>query len=193
MKKVFTLSEYLKKLNVYDPRDEQGVILQTQCCILPVQDKQQTNFCVSLYNYSAQLQNPSTLAICSIKNSTSSVLLEHKPTKLFQSVNNVPHWYKLERLADVRSKISGKTEERVSDFKQMSESEKQENCIMIVQVPLIQEKTSKVSGGYLGDFSTNEKWYLCSIETFDIVEKSAQVSSVGESFKPKKKCLPKQL
>ncbi len=185
-KKVLKLSDYLKKLDVYDPRDEQGVILQTQCCILPVISNKKTNFCVSLYNYTANSRSPSTLAICSIKNSTSSILLKHKPTKLYQSVNNIPHWFNLERLADVRSNISGKQEERVTDFKQMSESEKQENCIMIVQVPLIQNKVHRVYGGSkLNDLDEGE-WYLCSIND-DEVGNSAYLSNAGESFQFKEK------
>jgi hypothetical protein len=164
--KVMTLSEYLKKLGVFDARDSTAVLLQTQCCILPVQDQQSlglmhspalaspapapTEFCVSLYNYQANNDSPAVLAICAHKNSTSATLLKQKPTKLFQSFNNDAHWFKLERVAAVRAKASGKKEERVTDFRKMTETEKQENCIMIIQVPLVHEmpKPRKYSGGY---------------------------------------------
>jgi len=109
-----------------------------------------TEFCVSLYNYQANNDSPALLAICAHKNSTSATLLKQKSTKIFQSVNNDAHWFKLERVADVRAKASGKKEERVTDFRKMTKTEKQENCIMIIQVPLVHEmpKPRKYSGGY---------------------------------------------
>ena len=60
-------------------------------------------------------------------------------------------WLKLERVADVRAKKTGVKQDRLTDFREMKSDEKEENCIMVIQVPLIQDRpaTRGYSGGYL--------------------------------------------
>jgi len=66
---------------------------------------------------------------------------------LFHNVADQPHWLKLERVADVRAKKTGKAQERLTDFRDMATDEKEENCIMIIQVPLLFEKPVYRGGG----------------------------------------------
>lgn len=175
--RVLTLSQYLKELGVYDSRDDKGVLLQTQCCVLPVVSAQVTDdenkgdeskfratypteFCVTLYSYETSRDEPTTLAITNVKSGTSAVLLKDKPTNLYHNVGNQPHWLKLERVADVRAKQTGTKQDRLTDFREMKDTEKEENCIMVVQVPLTQN-ISKARGG------STMKLFSMSSNSFD--------------------------
>lgn len=71
-----------------------------------------------------------------VKAGTSAMLMKHKPTNLFYDVNGDKHWIKLERTADVRAKKTGTAQKHLTDFREMKTDEKEENCVIVIQVPL---------------------------------------------------------
>jgi hypothetical protein len=144
IEKIVSLKEYLKDINKYVgnskvesmllDRDEK-ILTQVQTCLLPCKDKENVEFTVNLYNYQSRATNPKVLVITVSKNGTSTQILTTSDNNLYFNNKGESHYFKAERLGNVREKL-GLSKESVVDYKEMSDSEKLENCLMVIQVPL---------------------------------------------------------
>lgn len=142
IKKIVSLKEYLKDINKYvdNPnvssmlldRDEK-ILTQVQTCVLKSNQKE-VEFNVHLYNYQTVKENPKVLTILVSKNGTSTQVLSTEKDLYFND-NGKSHYFKAERLGDVRLK-QGKSGESVTNYKDMTDEEKLDNCLMVIQVPL---------------------------------------------------------
>lgn len=144
--KIVSLKEYISNLQLYCPtvseptdlyRERDSVILtSTQCCVLPVQKGEKTEFAVQLFNYQSHDNDPAVLVIMVSKDGTSTQVLETKNQKLYYDDNGTARWFSVERLEDVRER-QGVKKARVESFKEMKETERLDNTIMIIQIPLV--------------------------------------------------------
>lgn len=142
IKKIVSLKEYLKDISKYvdNPnvssmlldRDEK-ILTQVQTCVLK-SDQKEVEFNVHLYNYQTVKENPKVLTILVSKNGTSTQVLSTEKDLYFND-NGKSHYFKAERLGDVRLK-QGKSGNSVTNYKDMSDEEKLDNCLMVIQVPL---------------------------------------------------------
>jgi hypothetical protein len=144
VKNIVSLKEYLKDINKYvdNPnvssmlldRDEK-ILTQVQTCVLQHKpEEKQVEFTVNIYNYQTKKENPKVLVILVSKNGTSTQVLTDERDLYFND-NSKAHYFKAERLGDVRLK-QGKSGETVSNYKDMTDEEKLDNCLMVIQVPL---------------------------------------------------------
>ncbi len=146
---LISLDQLLKNLNVYDARDTQ-VLTSSQCCVLPVELGQKTQFAVQLFNYQSSRDEPAVLVILASKNGTSVQILDSSNTKLFFDDDGTARWFSVERLEDVRIRQKA-VKTKVDSYKEMTNEEKLDNSIMMIQVPLLvlQKKRRVVYGGAL--------------------------------------------
>merc|ERR1719474_183607 len=119
------------------------VIMSSQACFLPIIKKEETKFNVALYNYQSQPKNPAVLVIVSTSKGSSAQMIEGREQHLLFNHNGKKADFVGERVSDVRRK---KGQQNVDD-KVLSKEEKQDNVIVIVQVPLKQRKR-KMNSGY---------------------------------------------
>ncbi len=145
---VTTLKAVLEDLKLLDVRDTQ-VLTSSQCCVLPVVPKQKTQFAVQLFNYQSYDEDPAVLVILASKSGTSVQVLNSSNTKLFFDDLGTARWFSVERLEDVRIR-AGAQKTRVDSFKEMTNDEKLDNTIMMIQVPLRQKPRPKSRGMYFG-------------------------------------------
>jgi len=134
---VVTLKEVLEDLKVYDIRDSQ-ILTSSQCCVLPVESGKKTEFAVQLYNYQSRSEDPAVLVILASKDGTSIQVLDSSNTKLYFDDKGTARWFTAERLEDVRIREKA-VKTRVDSFKEMTQAEKMDNSIMMIQVPLKQK------------------------------------------------------
>jgi hypothetical protein len=144
VKNIVSLKEYLKDINKYvDNKDvssmlldrDEKILTQVQTCVLQHKpDENQVEFTVNIYNYQTKKENPKVLVILVSKNGTSTQVLTDERDLYFND-NGKAHYFKAERLGDVRLK-QGKSGDTVSNYKDMSDEEKLDNCLMVIQVPL---------------------------------------------------------
>lgn len=143
--KIVSLKEYISNLqnycpdmkdatNLYDSRDT-VVLTSTQCCVLPVPKDDKTEFTVQLFNYQSSALHPAVLAILVTKEGTSAQVLTEHNQKLFFNNKGRAHWFSVERLESVR-KRQNVAKTRVESFKEMTHTEKMDNTIMMIQIPL---------------------------------------------------------
>eukprot|EP01091_Cochliopodium_minus_P016945 TRINITY_DN6504_c0_g1_i1.p1 TRINITY_DN6504_c0_g1~~TRINITY_DN6504_c0_g1_i1.p1 ORF type:complete len:592 (+),score=180.15 TRINITY_DN6504_c0_g1_i1:30-1805(+) len=143
------LKEYLKDVRSYltkpntwkgnvkslycEERDSQ-VIMSSQTCFLPVPKSTESKFNVALMNYQSTQYNPAVLAIVSTSNGTSCQLVTNaggwNGQKLFFNNNGQKASFLAQRLSDNR------LEKGLSLNNPISEKEKQQNMVMIIQVPV---------------------------------------------------------
>jgi hypothetical protein len=143
--KIVSLSEYLQNLhlytdvagkaNLYYAEKDANILTSSQCCIIPVMNNT-TDFAVQLFNYQSYDDDPAVLVILATKDGTSAQILKRSNQKLFFNDQGDAHWFSAERLQDVRERRTGKKQDKVKTFKEMSSDEKMENVIMMFQVPL---------------------------------------------------------
>jgi len=108
------------------------VVMSSQCCFLPIIKAQETKFNVALYNYQSQPKNPAVLVIVSTSKGSSAQIIEGRQQHLlFNNLGKTADFVG-ERVSDVRQK---KGQENIYD-KVLSKEEKQDNVIVVVQVPL---------------------------------------------------------
>lgn len=132
------LEDLLKTLNVWDDRDS-VLLTSSQCCILPVKPGQKTEFSVQLFNYQSHSKDPAVLTILVSKLGTSVQVLSDSDVKLFFNDNGTSRWFSVERLEDVRIR-NNVAKTRVDSFKEMTDAEKLDNTLMVIQVPLKQKE-----------------------------------------------------
>ena len=156
---LISLEQLLKNLGVYDARDTQ-VLTSSQCCVLPVELGQKTQFAVQLFNYQSSHDEPAVLVILASKNGTSVQVLDSSNTKLFFDDDVIARWFSAERLEDVRIRQKA-VKTKVDSYKEMTNEEKLDNSILMIQVPLLvtQKKRSAVYGG---SSFTRESAMACS-------------------------------
>ena len=143
-----TLKEYLEHLRIYlhDPSSWPGeshsllaperdshVVASAQACLLPVIKGAESVFNVCLYNYQSTAENPAVLAIVATSNGTSAQIVDEGVKKLFFNNNGQRASFVAQRLSDNRK------ERGASEGGAMSQQEKAQNLVMIIQVPLICE------------------------------------------------------
>jgi len=156
-----SLRQYLEKLNDYmtaPPKDgqkldliakellgkqtDQHVIMSSQCCFLPIEKGKETKFSVALFNYQSKPKDPAVLVIVSTSKGTSAQIVEGRDQELVFNNNGQKADFIGQRLTDNR------IERNVSIHGAMTKQEKQDNCIVVIQVPLKQKpKEVHVYGG----------------------------------------------
>ena len=143
---VKSLEDILKEQGVFADRDKE-ILTSSQCCVLPAELGKKTQFAVQLFNYQSYRDEPAVLVILVSKLGTSIQVLDSSNAKLYFDDNGRAKWFSVERLEDVR--IRNKVEKtRVDSFKEMSQEEKLDNTLMMIQVPLKQkERTRHYFGG----------------------------------------------
>eukprot|EP00486_Rosalina_sp_Unknown_P008847 CAMPEP_0201591772 /NCGR_PEP_ID=MMETSP0190_2-20130828/189848_1 /ASSEMBLY_ACC=CAM_ASM_000263 /TAXON_ID=37353 /ORGANISM="Rosalina sp." /LENGTH=580 /DNA_ID=CAMNT_0048050237 /DNA_START=197 /DNA_END=1940 /DNA_ORIENTATION=- len=129
------------------------VIMSSQACFLPIQSGQETKFNVALYNYQSHKGNPALLTIVSTAKGSSAQIIEGTEQHLLFNNNGKKADFIGERVSDHRKKKGQKDIHN----KKLSKQEKQDNVIVIVQIPL-KQKIPEVSiqpifygGGGMGD------------------------------------------
>merc|ERR1719229_1956886 len=129
-----TNKEYKKEINLLSQKESKDshVIMSSQACFLPIQSGEETKFNVALFNYQSKPKNPAVLVIVSTSKGSSAQIIEGRQQHLlFNNLGKTADFVG-ERVSDVRQK---KGQENIYD-KVLSKQEKQDNVIVIVQVPL---------------------------------------------------------
>ena len=119
------------------------VIMSSQCCILPIEKGKETKFSVAVFNYQSSKNNPAVLCIVSTSKGTSAQIIENGTQQLLFNNNGVKSEFIAQRLSDNR------IERGVSVEGPMTKQEKQDNCIIVIQVPL----KRKINNNY--NFNSN--------------------------------------
>lgn len=154
--KVISLKEKLQELGLYLERDE-VILTSAQTCLLPCDEDKSTNFSVQLYNYQSNTSNPAVLTIMASNQGTSIQTLSSNKDKLYFNYNGKAYDFKAERLADIRTKRTGIKHNAVKKVSEMNKQEKQENVLMIFQVPLKQKVASRCNKYYQGSEELEEE------------------------------------
>merc|ERR550525_263853 len=123
-----------KGINLLSSKEngDSHVIMSSQACFLPILKGEETKFNVALYNFQSQPKNPAVLVIVSTSKGSSAQIIEGRQQHLlFNNLGNTADFVG-ERVSDVRHK---KGQDNIYD-KVLSKQEKQDNVIVVVQVPL---------------------------------------------------------
>ncbi len=141
-----SLKEYLQNFETYlcapsaqpvpsllAPRDTH-VVASSQACFLPIAAGTETEFNVALFNYQSQQGHPAVLTIVSTRSGTSAQVIQRDSsgTKLYFNQKGQRASFVGQRLKDNR------IERGVAVEGAMSQQEKEQNVILILQVPLVQ-------------------------------------------------------
>merc|ERR1712113_307297 len=132
-----------KKINlisddIFAKQSDKHVIMSSQCCFLPIEKGKETKFNVAIYNYQSKRKDPAVLVIVSTSKGTSAQIIEGNEQKLLFNNYGTKADFIGQRLTDNR------IERNVKDLNApMTKQEKQDNCIVIIQVPL-KQKPEKV-------------------------------------------------
>jgi hypothetical protein len=156
--KTVTLKEYLGNLRTYlhDPSDWKGdktsllaprdthVVMSAQACFLPIPKSGEAKFNVGIFNYQSSQSNPAVLAIVASSKGTSAQILDNangrRGQKLYFNQNGERCSFIGQRLSDFRSE---KGENQTTG--PMTQQEKQQNMLLIIQVPLKHQETYRFS------------------------------------------------
>lgn len=160
MRKI-SLDEYLQNFRSYlhNPNEWPGserslladrdthVLMSSQACFLPVPEEDESKFNVCLYNYQSSAKNPAVLVIVATSNGTSAQIIEgSRGQKLYFNKNGQKASFMAQRLKDNRK------ERGVSVEGAMSEAEKSQNMVMVIQVPLVQAPRQQNMYGGLNSY-----------------------------------------
>jgi len=155
-----------KQINLLSQKESKDshVIMSTQACFLPIIGGEETKFNVALYNYQSQPSNPAVLVIVSTSKGSSAQIIEGREQHLLFNNNSKKADFVGERVSDVRKK---KGQKNVHD-KKLSKKEKQDNVIVVVQVPL-KQKVQAIVRGFGGGFGDDDGMVLecCDDGGFD--------------------------
>ena len=123
-----------KTINLLNSKEngDSHVIMSSQACFLPIIKAEKTKFNVALYNYQSKARSPTVLVIVSTAKGASAQIIEGRTQYLLFNNNGKNADFVGERVSDVRRKRGQKN---LYD-KKLSKREKQENVIVIVQVPI---------------------------------------------------------
>jgi hypothetical protein len=155
--KTISLKEYLENWQTYclDQKDvekvslllerDKQVLVNSQCCVLPVKKGQELDFGVQLFNYQSYNGESAVLVIMATSNGTSACVVSGT-TKLYFNNNQISHLLNLSRLEDVRIK-RGDAVTKIHKYTEMKVEEADDNKILVIQVPL---KVQRQTRGYYG-------------------------------------------
>lgn len=172
-----SLKEYLQNFRSYlhTPSDWKGsnksllaprdshVLMSSQACFLPVPRGAETEFYVALFNYQSRKSNPAVLVIVATSKGTSAQIVDsgdnQNGQKLFFNKNGERCPFIAQRLSDNR------TEKGETNYGQpMSQIEKQENMIAIIQVPLRVNIQKSFFSEELNSVSQNKMFSQSNVE-----------------------------
>jgi len=109
------------------------VVMSAQACFLPVEKAKETKFNVALFNYQSKKNDPAILVIVATSKGSSAQVIEGNEQKLLFNHNGKKADFSAQRLTDNR------IEKGLNIQGEMSKEEKQDNVIMIIQIPLKQK------------------------------------------------------
>jgi len=122
------------EVSLYSPSRDSHVIMSSQACFLPVPKLGgEAKFNVAIYNYKSSPQHPAVLAIVANSQGTSAQIVDGKGDKLYFNKNGKKCSFLGERLSQHR--IEQGQEKNLG--KPMTTEEKQQNMILVIQVPLL--------------------------------------------------------
>ena len=129
-----------KEKSLYCEAKDSRVIMSSQACFLPVPTSSECKFNVALMNYQSTYNNPAVLVIVATSNGTSAQIINNagdwKGQKLYFNKNGQKASFVAQRLSDNRK------ERGVSLDLPITEKEKQQNMVMIIQVPIKVKKNN---------------------------------------------------
>ena len=145
-KKLISLKEYLENIHTYTKNDQlksmylerdSKILTSAQACILPLENSNEVEFNVKLFNYQS-LTEPAVLVIVASSEGTSAQIVTGSESTLYFNKNQQNANFIAERLSDDRKRRG------VSVEGPMTNEEKQRNALLIFQIPLkvIVRKTS---------------------------------------------------
>lgn len=179
---VVTLKEYLanfrnylnkptgwkgNRVSLLAPRDTH-VVTSAQACFLPIPSSEDAKFNVAIYNYQTTADNPAVLAIVASSKGTSAQVLGQNSGKLFFNNNGERCSFVGQRLSDFRME-QGQTDDLSAP---MTQEEKQQNMLLIIQVPL---KRKQVVRNYLKNEGVKYKKSMASASS--VMKKKEKESS----------------
>lgn len=145
---------------------DQHVICSAQACFLPIAADGESKFNVAIYNYESRPSEPAVLAIVASANGTSAQVLDSRSDMhLYHNNNGQRASYVGQRLSSFRAETGS---EQSSDAP-MSDSEKQQNMLLIIQVPLkqkeeVEDTTSRKKKGGIVVRSRGAPNVKCDVE-----------------------------
>lgn len=202
MLRTVTLKEYLRDLRGYlsEPHKWAGskssllvegqdkhVICSAQACFLPVPAQGEAKFNVALANYQSRPSDPAVLVIMASANGTSAQVVESSSqTLMYHNNKGQRASFVGQRLSDFRVETGSS---RPGDSP-MSASEKSQNMLLVIQVPLKQKLVMNYFDCYSDEECDDEGG--CFNEDFDCVRSSesrcvdveAAIVKVGEDEGP---------
>lgn len=120
-------------------KSDEEVVVSSQFCILPCTEGF-VNFCVSIYNYQTTTANPAVLTVVVSSQGTSVRVLDSSLTNIYFNNNGESCDFKALRLTEDR------TNRGVALDQPMTAEEKDQNMLLIFQIPLVVDTTR----GYFG-------------------------------------------
>ncbi|GMH40618.1 hypothetical protein BSKO_08522 [Bryopsis sp. KO-2023] len=137
------------------PRDSHALV-SAQACFLPIQEGEKVNFHVELYNYQAKNQDPPVLVMVATSKGTSVQVLDRQNDGGIFNVGGQKLWFNNagQKCTFTAMRLKDDRAERGAPLTgPMTSSEKQNNVIVVIQVPLQQKQ--RTGGGILfgGDSS----------------------------------------
>jgi hypothetical protein len=120
------LRDYLKARNLYSERDE-SVLTSAQYCVVP----EGKHFAPQIFSYQSSKQNPAVLVILISNDGISAQLITEQNQQILFNQNGNGFDFVAKRLS--RDRMERKVEDLTAP---MTEAEQEQNCLMIIQVPL---------------------------------------------------------
>eukprot|EP01084_Bolivina_argentea_P024592 45815_1 len=108
------------------------ILMSSQCCFLPIESSKQTPFNISIFNYQSIPKHPAVLLIISTSKGTSAQIIQQNKQILFFNNYGKKAYFMAQRLTDNRK------EKQLNINNPINKMEKQQNCIVIIQIPLKQ-------------------------------------------------------
>jgi len=153
--------------------------MSAQACFLPVPKGEEASFNVAIYNYQTTPGDPAILALTATSQGTSAQIVDEAGfhgQRLFFNKNGERASFLGQRLSDNRKERGEATTGK------MTKTEKQQNMVMIIQVPLAQKRPAPVD-----DCLTNEEcegggcWDDCDGESDEEADVEDAIIKIGES------------
>jgi len=163
------------------PRDSH-VVMSAQSCFLPVPADHEATFNVAIFNYQSRKDNPAVLAIVANSKGTSAQIVENNSEldgqKLYFNKNGQKCSFVGQRLSDNRK------ERGVSQHGAMTQQEKQENVLLIIQVPLQARQPQNVQlyNHYLSHEQDEEKFMQVESCNMDMLQKKRERADVEHAI-----------
>ena len=191
MLRTVTLKEYLKNFRDYlhTPSSwkgnrssllvdtDQHVICSAQACFLPMPKSGDAKFNVAIQNYQSSSDQPAVLAIVASSNGTSAEILDGTMQKLYHNKNGEKASYIGQRLSDFREE----TGSSLSSDAPMTASEKQQNMLLIIQIPLKNTTVMRSFPVFSSRLTKKDKDVRHCSAPSSIVDVESAIIKVGES------------